>query len=311
MTVRTLFFGTPAWAVPSFEALLASDLDVVGAVTNPDRPAGRGMNVVHPPVQIAAAAAGVPVLQPPSARTDEFADVVREITPDVAAVVAYGKILPRALLEIPRYGFVNLHFSLLPEYRGAAPVQRAVMDGKKRTGASTMLLTEGMDEGPVLGSIAVDIDANESAGALGERLAALGAPLLVDSISGYVEGRIEARPQDDSLATYAPKITEEEARIDWGRSVASLSCFVRGLDPSPGAWTTLNGKRLRVFRIHPIPFDERGDLKPGDVVVHKDIVAGCGDGAAVVQEAQLEGKRRMTGRELANGLRVTADQRFE
>jgi methionyl-tRNA formyltransferase len=305
---RTVFFGTPDWAVPSLEALLASDLDVVAVVTNPDRPAGRGMKLAHSPVKSVALKAGVRVEQPASAKDPGFADTLHELAPDVAAVVAYGKILPRAILEVPPHGFVNLHFSLLPEYRGAAPVQRAVMEGKETTGASTMLLTEGMDEGPVLASIEVDIAGDESAGALGQRLAVLGAPLLVDSVSGYVGGSIEPQPQDDSLATYAPKITEQEARIGWDRGFEDLSCFVRGLDPAPGAWTKLGDRRLRVFRLARA---DTPDLVPGGVEAGKELLVGCGDATAVIVEAQLEGKRRMSGRDIAHGLRLTPGDRFE
>ncbi|MFN2593911.1 MAG: methionyl-tRNA formyltransferase, partial [Actinomycetota bacterium] len=245
--------------------------------------------------------------QPASAKTPEFAATLEELDPEVAAVVAYGKILPAAVLDIPRFGFVNLHFSLLPEYRGAAPVQRAVMEGKKTTGASTMLLTEGMDEGPVLGSIEVEIEPDESASELGQRLAVAGAPLLVESVTGYVAGSIQPVEQDDARATYAAKITDEEAHLDWQRSVEELSCFVRGLDPSPGAWTILGGRRLRIFNLSPAD----ADLASGEVAAAKNLLVGCGDGSAVIDEAQLQGKRRMTGRELANGLHLSPGERVE
>lgn len=308
MTIRTVFFGTPEWAVPSLRALVGAGFDVACVVTNPDRPAGRGMAVTSGPVKAAAMELGIRVEQPRSAKTEDFAAMLAELRPDVASVVAYGKILPGSVLAIPEHGFVNLHFSLLPEYRGAAPVQRALMEGKKKTGASTMLLTEGMDEGPVLGAVEVDIAPDESAAELGARLATVGAPLLVDSVTGYVAGSIEPQPQDDARATYAPKITEEDARIDWDRPLSELADHVRGLDPAPGAWTMLAGRRLRVFKLRA---SDALRLQPGEIAVRKDLLIGCGDATAVVGEAQLEGKRRMSGRELANGLRLPDGARVE
>ncbi|HEY7875038.1 MAG TPA: methionyl-tRNA formyltransferase, partial [Actinomycetota bacterium] len=193
--MKAVFFGTPEWAVPSLTALVASGADIPAVVTNPDRPAGRGMKLQPSPVKRAALVAGLDVLQPASAKDPDLAGALESTAPDVAVVVAYGKILPAALLEIPRKGFVNVHFSLLPAYRGAAPVQRALMDGLDRTGVSIMVLTEGMDEGPVLATEEIAVAPEETAGEVGERLAALGAEALVSALPGYLSGDLMPEPQ--------------------------------------------------------------------------------------------------------------------
>ena len=283
--------------MPSLEALIASDIEVAAVVTNPDRPAGRKLELHAPPVKETALAAGIEVLQPDKARDPDFQTRLKEIGPDVAPVVAYGKILPASVLDIPLYGFVNLHFSLLPEYRGAAPVQRAVMDGVEKTGASVMVLTEGMDEGPVLGTSVVDVGEDETAGELGNRLAEVGAPLLVDSLKAYVAGEINPQEQDHEAATYAPKITSEEARIDWAKPADEIRNHVRGLNPAPGAWTTFKDGRLRVLR----SIARDGEGTPGQVLDPKTLVVATQGGALELTEVQPAGKRVMSGVEFARG----------
>ena len=211
--MKIVFFGTPAWAVPSLEALIRSGVEVSAVITNPDRASGRGMRLRPSPVKEAAMAGGLEVLQPERARSPELHERLLELQPDVAVVVAYGSILPGSLLDIPPLGFVNLHFSLLPAFRGAAPVQRAIMDGHGETGVSFMVLTEGMDEGPVLAIERVPIGRWESAGELGDRLARVGAALLPSTLGAYLAGDLIPRPQDDARATYAPKIDSEQARV--------------------------------------------------------------------------------------------------
>lgn len=259
------------------------------------------------PVKVRALAAGVEVLQPEKARDEGFHRRLSELAPDVATVVAYGKILPAALLEIPTLGFVNVHFSLLPLYRGAAPVQRAVMDGRAETGVSIMVLTEGMDEGPVLARLSTTIGPDETAGSVGERLAVSGGPLLVDALRGYASGEIVPEPQDPDLATYAPKITTTEARIDWARARRTMADHVRGLNPVPGAWAELDGKRLKVWRVEPV---SRTDLEPGLVDLSEGFTVGAGDGAVELTDVQLQGKKRMSGAELARGLRLAGGARL-
>lgn len=303
-----MFFGTPEWAVPSLRRLLDSGVDVVAAVTNPDRPAGRGMKLRPPPVKAEAKARRIDVLQPESARSDEFAGRLRDLEPSVAVVVAYGKILPPGVLDIPSLGFVNLHFSILPRYRGAAPVQRAIMDGLGETGASVMVLTEGMDEGPLLGTAPVAIGPDDTAGTLGAKLADVGAGLLTDVLARYAGGEIEPVAQDDGLATYAPKITDAEARLDWSQPAGRLRDKVRALNPAPGAWTTLRGERVKLWRIEladrPVP------LSPGELHAGDGLVAGTGDGCVAVVEAQMRARRKLPGAELARGLRLASGEGF-
>ncbi|CAN5697639.1 methionyl-tRNA formyltransferase [soil metagenome] len=307
--MRTVFFGTPQWAVPSLEALLESDIEVAAVVTNPDRPAGRGMELRASPVKESALREGLDVLQPQRSRAPELHDSLRELTPDVATVVAYGKILPPSLLAIPRLGFVNLHFSLLPEYRGAAPVQRAVMDGRPTSGVSIMVLTEGMDEGPVLSRIEEPITPGDTAGSLGDRLAKIGSIGLVEALAAYDQGGLEPVEQDHDRATYAPKITTEEAAIDWHQPSAAIRNQVRGLNPAPGAWTVLRGKRVKVWAVEP---SAEGGLAPGELgVANGALVAGTGDGVLELTHVQLQGKRSTSGADAARGLRLARGERFE
>jgi methionyl-tRNA formyltransferase len=299
---RTVFFGTPAWAVASLEALLAADVEVAAVVTNPDRPAGRGYEVQASPVKIAALEHSLDILQPEKARDPGFMSALTELAPDVCIVVAYGKILPLAVLEAAPKGFLNVHFSLLPLYRGAAPVQRAVMEGRQETGVSIMRLTEGMDEGPVLSRRAETIRPDDTAGSVGDRLAIAGAALLTETLARYMEGSLEPEEQRHEDATYASKITTEEARIDWTEPARTIHDKIRGLQPFPGAWTTFAGQRLKVQRSS-VPGG--GVLSPGSMSVSAGaLLVGTGEGDLVLEEVQLAGKRRMPGIEAARGLRL-------
>ena len=257
------------------------------------------------PVKEAALAHGLPVWQPAKTRAPEFHQTLHDAEPDVCVVVAYGKILPAALLEVPRFGFVNVHFSLLPDYRGAAPVQRAVMDGRAETGVSIMVLTEGMDEGPVLATRSEEITSDDTAGSVGERLAVTGAELLTETLGAYLAGDLRPEEQDHEKATYAPKLSTEEAQIDWSDKASSISNKVRGLQPAPGAWTTLDGARLKVHQVVPA---ESSSLPPGGVRLDAgSFLVGTGDGDLVIAEAQMAGKRRMPGIDVARGLRLDGD----
>ena len=276
-------------------------------MTNPDRPAGRNLDLQAPPVKRAAVRLGLEVLQPKTARDEQLHQRLGTLAPDVCVVVAYGRILPGSLLGIPARGFVNLHFSLLPAYRGAAPVQRALIDGSPETGVTVIVLTEGMDEGPILAARRVAIDPEETAGELGERLAALGAPLLVEAVRSYVAGRLDPVPQDDSLATYAPKIDASETRIGWARDAAAITNLVRGLSPAPGAWTIFRGARLRVLRATP----EQGAGPPGALIDPLTPLVAAGKGAVRLVEVQPAGRRAMSGADYARGLRAVAGDRFE
>lgn len=310
-TRRAVFFGTPEWAVPSLVALEATDgIDVVAVVTNPDRPAGRGYKLRASPIKERAIELGLDVLQPERVRNAAFSEWFRDARPDVAVVVAYGKILPAELLAVPSFGFVNMHFSLLPAYRGAAPVQHAVMDGARMTGASIMVLTEGMDEGPVLATTEVSIGPTETAGELGARLAEIGAGLLVETLPRYLEGSLQPVLQDDAAATYAPKISSEQARIEWSADAGQIVDKVRALNPSPGAWTTLRGERLKILSLARVD-DVPSALAPGEVLVtDRGLYVGTGELALLLGHVQLAGKKPMAGSELARGMRFAEGERL-
>lgn len=301
--MKIVFFGTPGWAVASLKALAASPHHVVAAVSNPDRPAGRGYELVPPPVKVTALTAGIRVEQPDKAREPGFRQWLEGVDPDVCIVVAYGKILPGDLLEVPPLGFLNLHFSLLPAYRGAAPVQRAVMDGVTETGVSIIRLTEGMDEGPILATRTVAIEPRETAGELGERMAEVGADLLLETLDPYAAGDLVPVEQDHERATYAPKIPKEEARVDWSWPRERIVNMVRGMNPAPVAWTELGAQRLKLYRLE---HAERGDVAPGKVQIDDGgrLLISAMDGWLEVREIQAAGKKRMTGEELARGLRI-------
>jgi methionyl-tRNA formyltransferase len=260
-----------------------------------------------PPVKVAAEDLGLPIRQPERARDDAFVSWLEGEAPDVAVVVAYGKLLPPRVLEIPPLGFLNLHFSLLPLYRGAAPVQRAIMNGDLETGVSIMKLTEGMDEGPVLARVPVRLGPEESAGELGDRLASIGAPLWAPLLAAYASGELQPEEQDHAAATYAPKISSEDARLDWHRGAAELHDLIRGLDPHPGAWTTIGSKRLKVWSSEVLP---PGELGPGDVRAGDRVEVGTGSGALALGDVQLAGKRRMPAAEAVRGLRLAPGARF-
>lgn len=281
--------------------MLSSGLELTAVVTNPDRPAGRGMKERASAVKAAAETAGVKVLQPKSVKDPSFQGVVRALSPEVCIVVAYGKILPGTLLKVPELGFINVHFSLLPAYRGAAPVQRCLMDGVTETGVSIIRLIEAMDEGPVLASREVAVDEDDTAGSLGDRLAAEGAELLIPTVLGYATGTVTAEPQDPKRATYAPKISDEETVIDWSKPPHVIRNLVRGLEPAPGAWTTFRGKRIKIRTV--AVAEKSQDLAPGELLVGDELVVGTGGRPLEIVSAQAEGKRAMPGADLARGLR--------
>jgi methionyl-tRNA formyltransferase len=260
------------------------------------------------PVKHRAVSAGLEVLQPERARDPGLHARLAEIAPEVCVVVAFGRILPAALLEVPRLGFVNLHFSVLPAYRGAAPVQHAIADGLTETGVSLIVLSPGMDEGPILATKREPIGAGDTAGTLGARLAERGSRLLVPVLEGYAAGEILPVEQNHDAATYAPKITTEEARIDWARPAGRIRDLVRALNPDPGAWTTLRDTRLKV---HAVTVAERpADLAPGELRAEELLSAGTGSEPVTLDDVQLAGKRRMTGVELARGLRLAPGERL-
>lgn len=298
---RALFFGTPAFAVPCLEALLEI-ADVRAVITQPDRPAGRGMKLTPPPVKSLALERGLSVLQPAKVRTADFAAELRAHEADVALVVAYGRILPKPVLDAPRLGCVNVHASLLPRWRGAAPIQWAIVHGDRETGVCLMQMDEGMDTGAVLACERTPIDPDETAGDLSARLSSLGAELVRRELPRYVDGELAARPQDHSAATHAPLMEKSHGHVDWAEPARGVHDLVRGTSPWPGAFTTRDGARLKIHRTHVV--SEEGQRAEPGTIVRADahgIEVACGRGILSLDELQLEGKRKMNARDLLAG----------
>ena len=301
--MRVVFAGTPDPAVPSLERLIASDKhDVVAVVTRPDAAAGRGRRVSRSPVGILADQHGIPVLTPDRPSDPQFIEALSELDPDVCPVVAYGALLPRPVLNIPKFGWINLHFSLLPAWRGAAPVQAAVAAGDDVTGASTFLLEEGMDTGPVLGVVTESIKPTDTAGDLLSRLAVSGAALLEATLDAIESGEATAIAQSEDGVSYAHKVTVDSARIDWSSSAAAVDRHVRSVTPAPGAWTTIGDIRLKVA---PVTLSDMV-LEPGHIVVRKDgVFVGTATNAVSLGDIQPQGKKLMKALDWARGARLT------
>ncbi len=290
-TMRALFFGTPEFAVPSLDAL-AEVAEIVGVVCQPDRPSGRGLAMKPPPVKARAIERGWPVVQPTKLRTGEFAEWVRGEDVDVALVVAYGRILPPGVLDATRKGFVNVHASLLPRYRGAAPIQWAIVRGEKETGITLMLIDEGLDSGPMLERVAAPVGENETAGELAIRLGELGADLVRRGLPRYVAGGYTPEPQDPSLATLAPMLEKKDGELDFARPAREVHDRVRGMSPWPGASTRADGKLVKVLASRVEAASRPGAL-PGEVLVadKSRVLVACGGGAVELLRVQLEGKK--------------------
>ncbi|MGA7121520.1 MAG: methionyl-tRNA formyltransferase [Polyangiaceae bacterium] len=298
---RALFFGSPEFAVPSLEAL--SDVaDVAGVVCQPDRPAGRGLSLTAPPVKSRAEELGLSVVQPTKLRTGEFGDWVRSQAVDVALVVAYGRILPADVLDGPRLGCVNVHGSLLPKYRGAAPIAWAVVNGEASTGITLMKLDEGMDTGPTFARISLDIGPEETAGELAVRLARQGAEAVREWLPKYVAGACKLEPQDDAHATNAPMLEKEDGRIDWSKIARRVHDHVRGMSPWPGAFTTSRGRTVKVHATRVVSGGRTGTA-PGAVLVadKSRVLVSCGESCVELVTVQPEGKRAMPASDWAMG----------
>src|SRR4051794_16340518 len=306
--MRLVFAGTPETAVPSLRALLASDRhEVVGVVTRPDARAGRGRHLVESPVKQVAVEAGVEVLQPAKPREPEFLERLAALAPDCCPVVAYGALIPQAALDIPRHGWVNLHFSLLPAWRGAAPVQHALIAGEEITGASTFQIEAGLDTGPVFGVVTEAIRPTDTSGDLLSRLAESGAGLLVATLDGIEAGRLEARAQAADGVSFAPKLEPDDVRIAWDRPAVAIDRLVRGATPAPGAWTMFRGNRLK---LGPVRLGE-GSLPPGTLEVHRHgLRVGTGTVPVVLGEVQPEGKPRMAADAWVRGVRPEPGERL-
>jgi methionyl-tRNA formyltransferase len=304
--MRLVFAGTPQAAVPTLDALLKSGHEVAAVVTRPDAPAGRGLRLGPSPVAERAAAAGVEVLKPGRPRDPDFLDRLRAIGPDCCPVTAYGALIPQAALDIPRHGWVNLHFSLLPAWRGAAPVQHAILHGDEMTGATTFRLVRELDAGPVFGMVTEPIRPRDTAGELLARLAESGAGLLVATLDGIESGQLEARPQPADGVSLAPKITAADARVRWDHPATAVDRQIRACTPNPGAWTELDGARIKLGPLAAVParVEPPGPLAPGELrVLRSAVLAGTATTPVELGEVQAPGKRRMLAVDWARGLR--------
>jgi methionyl-tRNA formyltransferase len=311
--LRILFWGTPEFATPPLRALLGEGFDVVGVVTQPDRPRGRSRTQLDPsPVKQVALAEGLPVLQPEKPRGEEFMAEVRALSPDLSVVVAYGHILPRAVIELPPLGTLNIHASLLPRLRGAAPIQGAILEGLAETGVSIMRMVPALDAGPVLHTVRTPIADDETYGELQQRLSELGALALLQSLTLLEAGAVNEEPQDDALATYAAKVEREHARLDWTRAAEDVARAIRAFDPKPGAFSTLRGADVKLFGARTVAVEEREDAAPGDVLAHGDhgLTVKCGEDAVRIALVQPAGKPRLAVADWVRGRGVEIGDRF-
>jgi len=308
--LRIVFMGTPDFAVPSLQALLTADPDtigrVVGVVTQPDRPKGRGQQLAPPPIKILARQAGLPVLQPVKMNDPEFLDALRQWTPDLLAVTAFGRILPPVILDLPPLGCINVHGSLLPKYRGAAPIQWAVINGETDTGITTMLMDPGLDTGPMLLRATIPIHPTDTAGDVAQRLAPLGGQLLVETIAGRKQGTLHPIPQDSAKATLAPLLTKEDGLLDWTNDATQLANRIRGLTPWPGAYTYHGNERWHIWRAQALPVG-CAEAMPGTIlaVTPDTLRVATGQGALLIQELQPASGKRLSVRQYLAGHPIT------
>jgi methionyl-tRNA formyltransferase len=299
--------GTPAFAAPTLEKLVEAGHECVGVWTQPDRPKGRGQQVVFSPVKQSALRLGLTVHQPERIRLAEQVELIRSLQPDIGVVVGYGQIIPQSIIDIPRSGIVNVHASLLPKYRGAAPIQWSVANGETVTGVTTMLINAGLDTGNMLLKAETPIGAAETSEEVGARLAILGAELAVDTVKGLGAGTVCPEPQNDAEATWAPVLKREDGVIDWSLSAYVINNRVRGFRPWPGAYTTFRGQRLHIW--HATPHDRRFGVPGGIQVDARRLMVACGsDTALEIHELQLEGRKRVTADAFMNGQRLVTSE---
>ena len=312
--MRVVFLGNAEWSVPSLESLAASLHEIALVITRVPRPAGRKRQLSATAVAVAAHRLGLPLLETESARSGPAFDALAEASPDALAVVAYGEILPADVLALSRVASLNLHFSLLPKLRGAAPVQRAILEGLDTTGLSTIRMDEGMDTGPILLQASEPISVDDDAGSLGSRLAVIGGRLLVETLDGIEQGTIEERPQDESAATFAPKLKPQDRRIAWERNASDVLRQIRAMAPEPGAETSLRGRTLKVHRasVARDAIASEGDGDPGEIVVAstETVAVATAHVPVVLEEVQPEGRRRMSGAEFVRGYRPRLGERL-
>ena len=290
---RILFMGTPAFALPALRILHEQNYPIIGVVTQPDRPKGRGLKEVAPPVKIMAQEFGLPVLQPVKVRDESFLEVFRKLNPDMVVLVAFGQILPKAIIDYPPLKCLNIHPSLLPKYRGAAPLNWQIIRGETKTGVSIMIMDEGMDSGDILLQEETDLSTTETFGELHDRLAQLGAELLIKSIKQMVDGTAQRKKQDASCVTFAPLLKKETGKINWNNKTSDIVNLIRGLSPSPTAYTSLDGLSLKIFTAVAQP--EKVDQPPGTIgeACADGLPVAATDGYVILKDVQLAGKKRM------------------
>lgn len=301
--MKIVFMGTPDFAVPTLESLVKGGHEVIAAVTQPDKPKGRGKAVLMTPVKEKALEYDIPVYQPVKARDPEFVQILKDMSPDVIVVVAFGQLLPKAILDIPKYGCVNVHASLLPKYRGAAPIQWAVIDGEEKSGVTTMLMNEGLDTGDMLEKVEYVLDKNETGGSLFDKLSAMGGELILSTLEKLENGTIVRTPQGETTTPYAKMLKKSMGEIDWSMEAVKIERLIRGLNPWPSAYTSLKGKTVKIWAAEV----EDGTLtgNPGRVTVTKDkLLVETGEGYLSITELQLEGKKRMDTAAFLRGFTV-------
>ena len=311
--MRIVFCGTPEFAVPSLRRLAAEPgISVEAVITQPDRPRGRGQHVSGSPVKEAALAANLHVYQPETIKSDSAQEFLKRIAPDVVVIIAYGQIIPARLLTLPRIGWINLHASLLPRYRGAAPIHWAIANGETTTGLTTMQIDAGMDTGPTLLQHELEIGPDETSPELAARMSEIGAGLIVDSLLRLDRGEISPQPQDNGQATYAPILKKEDGRIDWTRTAPQIYNRMRGFAAWPGAYTTFRGQTCHIWGRPESSAAAEGRVTPGEIVSStKDVYVACGEKTCLrLESVQLEGRKRISAREFANGARITHGEGF-
>jgi methionyl-tRNA formyltransferase len=306
--MRIVFMGTPEFAVPSLEALAEAGHEIVLVVTQPDRPKGRKKTLTPPPVKEAALLRGIPIEQPERLRSSDTVSHIADLKPDLIVTAAYGQILPKAVLEAPRLGCINVHGSLLPRYRGGAPIQRAVMNGESITGVTIMYMAEGLDTGDMISKVEVPITDEDTSGTLFEKLSVAGSELLMQTLPAIESGAVQAIPQNAADATYAPNLSREDERIDWSRPARSVFNQVRGLSPMAGAFTLLSGEPFKVWGCKPVEDGGKVGTLPGTVIKTDEtgILVQTGEGALLVTAVQPAGKKAMPATEWLKGTRLPA-----
>jgi methionyl-tRNA formyltransferase len=304
--MRLVFLGTPAFAVPTLEAIVAAGHEVVEVITQPDRPRGRGQHLALSPVKEAALRLAIPVYQPERVRRPEAQEHLRELAAEAMVVVGYGQIIPQSVIDMAPLGIINVHASLLPKYRGAGPIQWAIVNGETRTGVTTMRIDAGIDTGQMLLKAETEIGPEENALELGRRLSVMGAELLVRTLDGLAAGTIVGESQDNDQATYAPLLKKEDGAVDWSRPAQQIHNRVRGLQPWPGAYTAFRGHTLHLWRTRVVEI--AGTSAPGTVVAVRPLTVQCGSGGIELLEVQMEGRKRVPAGDFANGQRLTENE---